>query len=146
MTTSLRHLVHRSRHLSQQIHPSLLQKSCCSTKTQRTSCPKMSKRPNSSNSITPTTKQSDYFPWQHTSSLPDRVVNDSDDLSGMPNNMRARFVRRMIAGRELNLTFWDILPLGFEREWEEELAGNFSTGWCIFTCLLMIDDGWHRQI
>ena len=127
MVASLCHLVHSSRHLSR-VHPSLLQKSCTrNCRGATTSYQQISKR--STSNITSTTK-SDYFPWQHSPSLPDRV-NDSDDLSGMPNNMRARFVRRMIAGRELNLKFWDIVPLGFEREWEEELAANFSTGWCI---------------
>ena len=42
--------------------------------------------------------------------------------------MLRRFVRRMIAGRELNLKLWDVLPFGFERGWEEELANNFATG------------------
>ena len=74
------------------------------------------------------TKQpNDYFPWSHTPHLP-RRFEEKDDLSGMPNNLRARFVRRMIAGRELNLGFWDIVPLPFEREWEAELASNFCKG------------------
>jgi hypothetical protein len=75
----------------------------------------------------------DYFPWRHKSNLPSRIA-DKDDLSAMPNNFRARFVRRMIAGRELNLSFWDILPLGFERGWEEELASNFATGEVVWIC------------
>ena len=57
----------------------------------------------------------------------------------MPNNFRARFVRRMIAGRELNLSLWDVLPLGFERGWEEELAGNFATGEVLLFLTLVWD-------
>ncbi|KAL7487924.1 hypothetical protein ACHAW6_013510 [Cyclotella cf. meneghiniana] len=82
---------------------------------------------NSSNEL-PAPSSNDYFPWRHSPSLPARIEN-RDDFSGMPNNFRARFIRRMIAGRELNLKFWDLLPLPFERGWEQELAGNFSTAY-----------------
>ena len=81
---------------------------------------------NSSNEL-PAPSSNDYFPWRHSPSLPARIEN-GDDFSGMPNNFRARFIRRTIAGQELNLKFWDLLPLPFERGWEQELAGNFSTG------------------
>jgi len=81
---------------------------------------------NSSNEP-PAPSSNDYFPWRHSPSLPARIDN-RDDFSGMPNNFRARFIRRMIAGRELNLKLWDVVPLPFERGWEQELAGNFATG------------------
>lgn len=115
MTSRLTNLLQKSRHL--RVHPSILH--------QRTNY--YIQQPQRTNLKRYASSESDYFPWHHSPSLPDRILN-KDDLSGMPNNMRARFVRRMIAGRELNLTIWDILPLGFEREWEEELAGNFATG------------------
>ncbi|KAL7491435.1 hypothetical protein ACHAWT_000779 [Skeletonema menzelii] len=49
----------------------------------------------------------------------------------MPQNFRARLVRRLIAAKELNLSVWHALPsllpfLEQQRPWEEELAGNFS--------------------
>eukprot|EP00985_Skeletonema_marinoi_P024384 scaffold16932_cov145-Skeletonema_marinoi.AAC.3 len=67
------------------------------------------------------------FPWRHSPTPPSRLLQN-DDYSGMPNNFRARFVRRLIAAKELNLNFWNVLPLpfGYAQEWEEELAGNFS--------------------
>ena len=91
---------------------------------------------NSSTEIPPASSN-DYFPWRHSPSLPTRIQN-RDDFSGMPNNFRARFVRRMIAGRELNRNFWEILPLPFDRGWEKELAENFSTGENLDVCWLDI--------
>ncbi|KAL7527797.1 hypothetical protein ACHAXR_006264 [Thalassiosira sp. AJA248-18] len=68
-----------------------------------------------------------YFPWRHESTPPTRIL-DMDDFSGMPNNFRARFLRRLIACRELNLTPLNAVPLpfGFSQEWEEDLANNFA--------------------
>jgi len=68
-----------------------------------------------------------YFSWRNESALPRRLL-DRDDYSGMPNNFRARFLRRLIACRELNLHPVNAVPLpfGYAQEWEEELAGNFS--------------------
>ena len=69
------------------------------------------------------------FPWRHSATPPTRLLQNND-LSGMPQNFRARFVRRLIASKELNLSAWQALPslLPFleQRPWEEELAGNFS--------------------
>jgi hypothetical protein len=67
------------------------------------------------------------FPWRHSPTPPTRLLNN-DDYSGMPNNIRARFVRKLIAARELNLTFWNVLPIPLfgNQDWEEELASNFS--------------------
>ncbi len=50
----------------------------------------------------------------------------------MPNNARAKFVRKLIAIREMNLSFWDALPIlpallpGYRHEWERELSTNFG--------------------
>ena len=50
----------------------------------------------------------------------------------MPNNVRAKFVRKLIAIREMNLSFWDALPIlpallpGYRHEWERELSTNFG--------------------
>jgi hypothetical protein len=68
----------------------------------------------------------DGFPWRHESSPPARLLAH-DDLSGMPNNLRARFVRRLVSCKELNLSPWDALPVPFlAREWEVDLATNFK--------------------
>jgi len=67
-----------------------------------------------------------YFPWRHESDLPARF-DAKDDLSGMPNNFRARFVRRLVSCKELNLSTFEALPIPFfARQWEEELAENFK--------------------
>ena len=60
--------------------------------------------------------------------LPDRFA-DKDDLSGMPNNFRARFLRRFLACRELELSPLDAVPLpfGFARAWEDDMAHHFAT-------------------
>ncbi|KAL7544178.1 hypothetical protein ACHAWF_007560 [Thalassiosira exigua] len=74
-------------------------------------------------------KQSDvYFPWRHESTPPGRF-HEKDDLSGMPNNFRARFLRRLLASRELNRTTLEAFPLpfGLVHSWEEDLACNFAT-------------------
>ena len=68
-----------------------------------------------------------YFPWRHESRLPARLL-EYDDLSGMPNNFRGRFVRRLVSCKEMNLSPWDAIPRPFfARGWEEELANNFKT-------------------
>jgi hypothetical protein len=73
-----------------------------------------------------TASQFFFFPWRHSPNPPTRLLH-KDDYSGMPNNVRARFVRKLIAARELNLSIWDVLPIPFyKHEWEEELAKNFS--------------------
>lgn len=68
-----------------------------------------------------------YFPWRHDSEVPTRIL-EKNDFSGMPNNYRSRFVRRLVACREL-----DISPLAaigpipfFARSWETEMANNFA--------------------
>jgi len=67
-----------------------------------------------------------HFPWRHEADPPARI-EAKDDLSGMPNNFRSRFVRRLVACRELNLTPLDAISIPFySRAWEEELANNFK--------------------
>jgi len=67
------------------------------------------------------------FPWRHQLNPPERIL-DNDDLSGMPNNFRARLVRRLVACRELNLAAYEAVPLpfGMKFTWERELAENFA--------------------
>ena len=85
--------------------------------------------PNNSSSSDQTTSTIPNFPWRHSPTPPTRLL-EADDYSGMPNNWRARYVRRLIAAKELNLSFWHVIPLphlfGQQHEWEEELANNFS--------------------
>jgi len=67
-----------------------------------------------------------HFPWRHEADPPARI-EAKDDLSGMPNNFRSRFVRRLVACRELNLTPLDAISIPFySRSWEDELANNFK--------------------
>lgn len=90
----------------------------------------------SSNGYQQTSPSAVHFPWRHSNDPLLRVQN-KDDYSGMPNNARARFVRRLIATRELNLTFFDALRLpsilgalfgwNTRHGWEEELSANFTT-------------------
>lgn len=66
-----------------------------------------------------------HFPWRHESELPTRIL-EKDDFSGMPNNFRARFVRRLVSCKELNMSMFDAIPIPFfTRGWEDELANNF---------------------
>mmetsp|Transcript_1750 Transcript_1750/g.2438 ORF Transcript_1750/g.2438 Transcript_1750/m.2438 type:complete len:326 (+) Transcript_1750:183-1160(+) len=62
------------------------------------------------------------FPWRHSKAELQRVV-DQDDLSGMPNNARARFVRRALAARELDKGWLDIF---LTDAWKEELASDMQ--------------------
>ena len=67
-----------------------------------------------------------HFPWRHEPEPPARIA-EMDDFSGMPNNARARFVRRLVACRELGLTTWEGVSLPFfTHQWEDDLAGNFK--------------------
>lgn len=103
--------------------------------------------PNNNNStILPPT-----FPWRHSPTPPTRLL-ENDDYSGMPNNWRARYVRRLIAAKELNLSFWHVIPLpqlfGQQHEWEEELASNFSVAFSLAMKELMetlFDNGEHNN-
>ena len=63
------------------------------------------------------------FPWRTSLSPPPRIA-ERDDLSGLPNTARARFVRRSLCGLELGHGWWDILVMGRE---EKELAEG--CGW-----------------
>ena len=67
------------------------------------------------------------FPWRHQLDPPERIL-DNDVLSGMPNNFRARLVRRLVACREMNLSAFEAVPLpfGMKFTWERELAENFA--------------------
>jgi len=60
--------------------------------------------------------------------LPDRVLQHND-FSG-PFNPTTRdppILRKLIAARELNIPFWDVMPIPFHKhEWEMDLANNFA--------------------
>ena len=68
-----------------------------------------------------------FSPWRHERDLPPRFL-EKDDLSGMPNNFRARLLRRLVACRELNISAFEALPLpfGLAHTWEDNLAHNFA--------------------
>jgi hypothetical protein len=75
------------------------------------------------------------FPWRHDSSLPERVL-ERNDLSG-PFNPTARdpkFLRKIIAARELNIPIWDALPIPLHKNsWEVTLADNFAVAFSFAT-------------
>jgi len=78
------------------------------------------------NTTSTTTKKAVRFPWRHETQPLPRIL-ERDDLSAMPNNFRARFLRKTIASRELGATFWEMIPIPFyTHEWELELGENFS--------------------
>ncbi|KAL7459125.1 hypothetical protein ACHAWC_010840 [Mediolabrus comicus] len=91
-----------------------------------------------------------HFPWRH-SATPLLRIQNNDDYSGMPNNVRAKFVRKLIAIREMNLSFWDALPIlpmvlpGYRHEWERELSSNFEIAFRLaleeLLCTLFSDNG-----
>ena len=137
MTIRLSRLLYESRHIAR-VQPQSLRPSCtCFRDVSMPTSPCTFQRYNSTAS-----SSSNYFPWHHSPNMPARLP---DDLSGMPNNFRARFVRQMIAGRELNLKFWDIpmVMMGFRREWEQELTANFAVGVSGFgsfcSCMVVYD-------
>jgi len=98
-------------------------------RNQSTSSPKDNNNQTSTSS--PSSSSSVHFPWRHSATPLPRIQNN-DDYSGMPNNVRAKFVRKLIAIREMNLSFWDALPIlpallpGYRHEWERELSTNFE--------------------
>ena len=92
----------------------------CHHRNQSTSSPK----DNNSTSSSSLSSSSVHFPWRHSPTPLSRIQNN-DDYSGMPNNVRAKFVRKLIAVREMNLSFLDALPTlipGYRHEWERELS------------------------
>ena len=117
----------------------------CYHRNQSTSSPK----DNNSNQ-TSTSSSSVHFPWRHSATPLPRIQNN-DDYSGMPNNVRAKFVRKLIAIREMNLSFWDALPIlpmvlpGYRHEWERELSTNFGIAFRLaleeLLCTLFSNDG-----
>ena len=100
----------------------------CYHRNQSTSSPKDN---NNQTSTSSSSSSSVHFPWRHSATPLPRIQNN-DDYSGMPNNVRAKFVRKLIAIREMNLSFWDALPIlpallpGYRHEWERELSTNFG--------------------
>lgn len=67
-----------------------------------------------------------YFPWRHESQPTSRLL-EKNDLSGMPNNFRARLIRRIVSCRELNISLLEAMPVPFfTHAWESELVANFK--------------------
>mmetsp|Transcript_9173 Transcript_9173/g.16584 ORF Transcript_9173/g.16584 Transcript_9173/m.16584 type:complete len:449 (-) Transcript_9173:560-1906(-) len=102
--------------------------SACETKTENEI--NNDKRSTASTSTSTPVDKVTNFPWRHSPVPPARILRN-DDLSHMPNNVRARFVRRVVACKELNVNgtpWWNAVPLpfGMRREWERELANNFA--------------------
>src|SRR5210317_861047 len=103
----------------------------CYHRNQSTSSPKKDNNNNQTSSSSSLSSSSVHFPWRHSATPLPRIQNN-DDYSGAPNNVRAKFVRKLIAIREMNLSFWDALPIlpmvlpGYRHEWERELSTNFG--------------------
>jgi hypothetical protein len=67
-----------------------------------------------------------YFPWRHESQPTKRLL-EKNDFSGMPNNFRARLIRRIVSCRELNTSMLEAIPVPFfTHNWESELVANFT--------------------
>ena len=72
-------------------------------------------------------KKREVLPWRHES-YPLLRIEEKNDYSNMPNNFRSRFVRRLVACRELNLSPLQAIPIPFfALNWESTLANNFKT-------------------
>lgn len=72
-------------------------------------------------------KKREVLPWRHES-YPLLRIEEKNDYSYMPNNFRSRFVRRLVACRELNLSPLQAIPIPFfAQSWESTLANNFKT-------------------
>ena len=63
-----------------------------------------------------------FFPWRHDAGAMERVLKPND-LSGQPQNQRARYFRYVLAARELNKTYFQIL---LSSAWQNDLATDFS--------------------
>ncbi len=63
------------------------------------------------------------FPWRMNAITPLPRLENLDDLSGSPNNLRSRFQRKFMSAREMKTPLWDIF---ITRGWEKELAFNCS--------------------
>ena len=66
--------------------------------------------------------ESQFFPWRHDTGTMERVL-EPNDLSGQPQNQRARYFRYILAARELNKSYFQIL---LSSAWQSELATDFS--------------------
>ncbi|KAL7539270.1 hypothetical protein ACHAWF_006360 [Thalassiosira exigua] len=69
-----------------------------------------------------------FFPWRHSSMLPDRIL-ERNDYSGAfnPTARDPPILRKLIAARELNIPVCNVLPIPFyKHEWEVDLANGFA--------------------
>ena len=64
------------------------------------------------------------FPWRASAKTPLPRIGETDDLSGLHNSARARFVRKALTALEMDVSWWQILVT---KGWERELAEN--CGW-----------------
>lgn len=72
-----------------------------------------------------------YFPWRHESQPTKRLL-EKNDFSGMPNNFRARLIRRLVSCRELNISLLEAIPVPFfVHTWETELVDNFKAAFML---------------
>lgn len=72
-----------------------------------------------------------YFPWRHESQPTTRLL-EKNDFSGMPNNFRARLIRRLVSCRELNISLLEAIPVPFfVHTWETELVDNFKAAFVL---------------
>lgn len=74
-----------------------------------------------STSTTESSSSSDIvFPWRSSAVELQRLV-EQDDLSGQSNSLRARFFRGALAGREMGLSWFQVL---LWPTWQQELADD----------------------
>ena len=68
-------------------------------------------------------RKSIIFPWREHATEPISRLLIKDDLSGIPNTTRSRFMKKFTVGMEMKVPFWQLFLTG---SWERELAQNCS--------------------
>jgi hypothetical protein len=63
------------------------------------------------------------FPWRESANEPLPRLLRKDDLSGLPNSTRSRFIKKLTVGIEMKVPLWQLFLTG---SWEKELTYNCS--------------------
>lgn len=63
------------------------------------------------------------FPWRESATEPLPRLLRKDDLSGLPNSTRSRFIKKLTVGTEMKVPLWQLFLTG---SWEKELTYNCS--------------------
>jgi hypothetical protein len=63
------------------------------------------------------------FPWRENATEPLSRLLEKNDLSGLPNSNRSRFIKKLTVGIEMKVPLWQLFLTG---SWEQDLAQNCS--------------------